>query len=43
MMIEGYCFYEQKSSIKPWSKREGIGVSNLTDEIVHKLMVEETP
>ena len=25
------------------AKREGIGVSNLTDEIVHKLMAEERP
>ena len=43
MMIEGYCFYELKSSIEPSSKRGGIGVLNLGVEIIRKLMVEERP
>jgi len=34
----GYRFCERKSYTKSWFKRGGIGVVNLTVEIIHKLM-----
>jgi len=41
MIERGTVFTSRNHPKKPWSKRGGIGVLNLTDEIVHKLMVEE--